>query len=238
MPPEVRAVLRIARKQLADPTKPSERVLGADAIGELGPKGRSARRDLCKAMLDVSPKVRTAAADALKKVDREMAEAAIAIAVNLDIGVVQAIASQGAAAEPLTPLVLSLANRRSEGLAVCITTLSKIAPDDDAANKFVIQAISYGGPSLPKSNAHELVRLAAVTAIRGMSHGKLAIQPLMWVAKGDSATNRLAAIATLEAVHDETAAKAVVKFLESMRYDARPEVRKAVEAAVERIKKK
>lgn len=230
-PPEVRAALKAARRQLASKVV-SERVKGAEAIGELGPAAKSARRTLCRAMLDPSLKVRTAAADALKQVDRDIAEIAVAIVVNLDLGAVLKAGQMESEAEPLTPLVLALGTKQASGsddgtLGICVSTLSQIAPEDEAANKFVVSMIS--------SKTSQWVRHAAIIGVRGLKHRRLAVRPLMEIAKADVVGNRLAAIESLEHACHEDTVKDVLKLLKAMRFDTSPAIRKAVEETSERI---
>lgn len=66
--PEIKALIKAQVLALSS-RKPSERVKAAQVLGELGEQGKPVRGLLCNALLDRSPTVRVAAADALKNID-------------------------------------------------------------------------------------------------------------------------------------------------------------------------
>jgi hypothetical protein len=104
--PRRSAILKTARNYLKS-KKAEDRIKGVDMLGELESKAKTARRDLCEAMLDrASAKVRLAAADSLKKVDKDMAELAIEIGVEMDSSALTRVAALKENGEPLTPLVM------------------------------------------------------------------------------------------------------------------------------------
>lgn len=230
--------------------KSEDRHKAAQAIGELGPKGKSACRPLCEAMLDGNVKVRTAAADSLKKVDKDLAELAVAMFVNYSMDAVAKTGALGAAGEPLCPLVWMLASRISNGgtpyktvtaqahLNACLEVLAKIAPNDPSANAMILSALSLS-KSAVFSDAHcAVVREKAAVLVRSMKHKKQALKPLLFAAVGDTEPIRIAAIESLTGIHDADNGAIIVKTLEDMRFDPSIPVRKAAESALEAIKKK
>ena len=249
--PETKAILKGFTTDLKS-KKPEDRHKAAQAIGELGPKGKSACRPLCEAMLDGNVKVRTAAADALKKVDKDLAELAVAMYVNYSMDAVAKTGALGAAGEPLCPLVWTLASRIStttpvtreefaanaQKLIECLRVLAKIAPADPSANSMIISAISLmQTQGIDKSHGSD-VRAVAAELIRSMKHKKQALKPLLFAAVGDTETIRIAAIESLAGIHDADNGAIIVKTLEDMRFDTSIPVRKAAESALEAIKKK
>lgn len=247
--PETKAILKGFTTDLKS-KKSEDRHKAAQAIGELGPKGKSACRPLCEAMLDGNVKVRTAAADSLKKVDKDLAELAVAMFVNYSMDAVAKTGALGAAGEPLCPLVWMLASRISNGgtpyktvtaqahLNACLEVLAKIAPNDPSANAMILSALSLS-KSAVFSDAHcAVVREKAAVLVRSMKHKKQALKPLLFAAVGDTEPIRIAAIESLTGIHDADNGAIIVKTLEDMRFDPSIPVRKAAESALEAIKKK
>ncbi len=250
---EIKAILVTARNYLKG-KKVEDRIKGVEMIGELGAKGKTARRDLCEAMLDkTSQKVRTAAADALEKVDKPMADMAVKIYINLDAKTVEAAAKLKEEGEPLAPLILSLATQVSTGalakqipmgtLKTCLRTLSEIAPNDTQVNRMVIEAITFANSDFLrayKGDANDLqpIRHEAVVLVRDLKNAKLALKPLLIAAQTYRSNTRLEAIKSLVAIYDENNDKAINKCLSDMRLDSDEKVRKAVDAANEAIKAK
>jgi hypothetical protein len=176
---------------------------------------------------------------------------AVAIYVNHKIEVVEKAGQLKEEGEPLTPLVLRLASQLSAGvriqdrfpnpLTTCVVTLASIARTDEAVNKFMIGAITFNNPRYGSNypfDTSESVRHAAITHIRDMKNAKQALKQLLLVCQTDSETNRLEAIESLLSIYDENNDKAISKVLERMRFDKSESVRKAVEQAVDRLKKK
>ncbi|HJT78376.1 MAG TPA: hypothetical protein VJ739_14325 [Gemmataceae bacterium] len=231
----------------------SERLKAAEGIGELGPKAKPARRALCEAMLDPNQRVRTAAADALKRVDPEMAELAISIYVNFSVEAIGKAGQLKEDGEPLTPLVLEFAKQLATGtrgprdvgrgagppLPTCLVTLANIARQDEEANRLMIGLITFQNARYHAFwGPYEPVHHAAIVAVRDMKNAKRALAPLLVAARTDSETNRLEAIRSLEAIYDENNDKAIRQVLESMRFDKSEAIRKAVEDFMQRLKEK
>jgi hypothetical protein len=102
-------------------------------------------------------------------------------------------------------------------------------------------AITFNNPRYESnypSDTSERVRHAAITHIRDMKNAKQALKQLLLVSRTDSETNRLEAIESLLSIYDENNDKAISKVLEGMRFDKSESVRKAVEQAVDKLKKK
>jgi hypothetical protein len=252
--PEARALLRSNLNSLLK-GRSAERAKAADALGELGAKARSARRALCAAMLDPYPGVRTAAADALKKIDPQMCDLAVSIYVNQDLAVVRSAGELKEDAEPLTPLVVALAQGLESGqlllqpkpkdpLVTCVVTLSRIAPQDEAANQLLIRLVRFVNPRYDRfygpgaRSASERVRRAAIVNVRDMRHAKQALAQLLWAVQTDSETNRLEAIKSLLTIRDPDNEGVIAKTLAALRFDKSVAVRKAVEQAIEEMKAK
>jgi hypothetical protein len=233
--PETKAIIKTAIGYLKD-KKADDRIKGADMLGELGVKAKTARRDLCAALMDKNAKVQTAAADALKRVDSTMAEAALKIYINGDAEAITKLESLGTKAEPLTPLVLEYSKQVAakskakkneyDDLYRCIKVLAAIAPDDEGANKFVISGLASTYPK---------IRQAAVVACRTMTYGKTAILQIADIAKRATIDERMAAIETLVTISDATTKKGIEKVLNAMRFDPDTNIRKAVQDGLDKI---
>lgn len=244
---ESKALLKNCLRDLRS-FKAAERIKAAEALGELGFKAKSARRALCAAMLDASPAARAAAADALKKVDAEIAELAVRICVNQSVEAVYKAGLLREEGEPLTPLILTLARQLSIGmrtgadgryvesppLSICITSLTAIAAADAMVCKFVVTMINYNG----NASNQEAVRHAALVGIRDMKNAKTALLALLAAAQTDTEGNRLEAIHSLQNIYDENNDRAILKVLTSMRFDKNAAVRRAVNQALDKLEKK
>ena len=170
--PDAKIQIKLQTTTLRDSKKATERAKAAEALGALGASGMTARRDLCQAMMDSAPDVRTAAADALKKIDEPMYKLATAIYIKTDdIAIIHA-EQQGVNAEPLTPLIIKVANNALDSVTapapkpaasemrelhkkvleadniyrLCLSALCEIAKSDPAASKLIIGGLSYQIP--------------------------------------------------------------------------------------------
>jgi hypothetical protein len=233
---------------------PAQRIQGAKAIGELGQEGESARRELCKAMLDTSEGVVKAAGDALMKVDPVMGDLALSIFINVNVDAVVKAGQLQGAGEPLTPLVLELARRLRScrlgrgqigrptrpPLPDCLITLSRIAPQDDAANRLVGELILFDFAPYERMwgrGSSASVRGAAIVAMRGMRDAKLALKPLLTILRTDNGENtQMEVLRSLEAIYDAKNGKAIRQALESLRFAKSEVVRKAVQDLMVRFK--
>lgn len=244
--PETKAILKGFCTDLKS-KKVEDRVKAAEAIGELGPKALSACRPLCEAMLDKNAKVKAAAADSLKKVDKKLGDFAVAIYVNLSIEAVEQAAVLGTVAEPLCPLIWTMASQISVSeakvgngsrLVKCLVALAKTSPDDPSANAMIISGIS-----LTQANGIDPKEIAAVRSestilIRVMKNKKQALKPLLNAAVKDTEAIRVRAIESLVKIYDVDNDKVIIKTLEGIRFDESIPVRNAVEVALETFKKK
>ncbi len=173
--PEVKAIVKLQTTTLRTSKSATERKKAAEVLGALGKSGQLARRDLCQSMMDSSRNVRIAAADALKAIDESTYKLATAIYINVDQLALQKAATLGLAAEPLTPLLLRLAENSSKTalsaatayastgksysqaasvvaynvrlLEGCMAALAAAAPRDPHANKLIIHSLSFQLPN-------------------------------------------------------------------------------------------
>jgi len=252
---ETKAILKVLLTDLKS-KKADDRIKGAQAIGELGAKGKSACRPLCEAMLDTHVKVRTAAADALKQVDNDLAELAVAIYINADIKAVQKATAMGADAEALCPLIYVFANQINGGiikydsiparaspiatvhLRTCLEALCRVAPDDPKVNAMIISAISLRqSPSVLAEDSAK-IRNEAIILIRELKNKKQALKPLLFAAANDTDIVRSNAIVSLGAIYDADNDKIITKALEAMRFDKSESIRKVVDRTLDSNKKK
>ena len=184
--------------------------------------------------------VRTAAADALKKIDEQLHELAVSILVNNNIGAVATAAKLENDGEPLVPAILHLAKLLSqqvttrsyaanqEAFSLTLTALVRIDKADKAVNKLVLDCIS------PK-NRNPYARLRAVTLVTDIKDGKKGLSDLLLLAKTDQQAIRLKAIEALVAIADETNNEKIAKTLEGMRYDLDPAIRKAAVETADKL---
>lgn len=262
-PPDVKAQIKLHTTTLHTSKKSAERAKAAAALGALGAPGKLACRDLCQAMMDSSPAVRTAAADALQKIDEPLYKLATAIFINVDVKVIMEVQKEGAKAEPLTPLILKVAGNsllpvpsmagRGDGNGIsqcvkiyreCIVALSEIATSDPGANKLLIGSINFQLPlqAAPNKDFQKLlqneswgVRALAIRCVVKMANVKQAFKQLSIVASSDVSKNRIAAIALLAEIVDNDNKATIKKTLEAIRFDADPNVRQAVDAALKKL---
>lgn len=242
--PETKALIAKLREDMKSKTV-ATRVTAYKSMGEFGDKAKSQRRALCEGMLDTNQTVRTAAADALKKVDEPMYKLAIGVLIDKNNRDIVAIGKLGAAGEPLTPLVLSYATsavpvasmksldstheRARDALRVCIDTLAAVAPEDEGVNKAVIAML--GNPH-PELRAHALKHIAALKNKKQALKGALALAGSLT----ERATVRADAVKLLPLLVDENTGPATKKALETLRFDNSEAVREAVAKSIEAIK--
>jgi hypothetical protein len=252
--PEVKVIIARFQDEVKSESERS-RVSAYTTVGELGEKGKSIRRQLCQGMLDKSTAVKTAAADALKKVDATIYKMALAIEINQDEKTIDSARDMKQEAEPLTPLLLKLAVQnatlgsqvepivssdltREAGVAIrlarqkmirCINALSQMAPDDSGVNKAIIQMLS---------NPIEELRTTALDNIDPLKNKKLALSKVVFIANDhkNGVSLRAKAVTKVPDLIDNNTSTNAKKALEKLRFDAQPEVRAAVEDALKRIK--
>jgi hypothetical protein len=209
-------------------------------------------------MLDNSIGASRAAADALKKIDPEIAELAVAIRINRDLKAVETAGLLGEGGEPLVPLILPLAKQYAAGLEfndktlpgleITIVSLAKIGSQDREVSTLVSQMIVFPGflpgktvPPRAKANFFNpevvKVRRAAIISIRLMKRSKQSLRQLLSVVSTDAENNRVEAVQSLVHICDENNDDVITKALEGLRYDKSPQVRKAVDNALESLKK-
>lgn len=244
-PPEVRAIASKLKDDLKSKTA-GVRASAYKAMGELGDKGRSLRRTMCEGMLDKNDAVKTAAADALKQVDPDMAKLALGIYINRDIRAVAEAGDLGEKGEPLTPLVFALATSYSpmasapgltfeqrearRHLIICVNALVAIAPADLAVNKAVITMLSNPVPDL---------RAGAVGKVTLLKNRKAALPALLNLAASpaEPVPTRVTALTSVPDCVDENTREAARKRVEALRFDQQPLVRDAVDNVLKKLAK-
>jgi hypothetical protein len=260
--PEVKAQIKLHTSTLRTSKKSAERAKAAEALGALGGSGMSARRDLCQSMMDSAPSVRKAAADALRKIDEPMYKLATAIFINVDVNAIENARLLGQNAEPLTPLILKVGSNtlttmqalaaklddfstssNTQLYSACISVLSEIAASDPAANKFVIGALSFQLPTIPRAPPHykrdaPALRLRAIKSVRKMANVKQALKPLQTIVNSDISQNRIAATDLLVEIADNDNKAAIKKTLEAQRFNEDANFRQAVDAAIKQLDSK
>lgn len=244
--PEIKSILKGFCTDLKS-KKVEDRVKAAEAIGELGPKALSACRPLCDAMLDKNAKVQAAAADSLKKVDKTLGDLAVAIYINLSMEAVKQAGLLGPVAEPLCPLIWTMASQicasekhlgNGDRLLTCLVALAKTSPNDPGANAMIISGISLAQASGIEQNKLALIRSHSTVLIREMKNKKQALRPLLNAAVKDQDAIRVQAIQSLVLIYDVDNDKLITKTLEGMRFDESVPVRNAVDTALQTFKKK
>lgn len=255
--PEVKAIIKSNVHALASKSA-AERAKAAEVLGELREQGKPVRRLLCQAMLDSSANVRVAAADALKSIDPKMQYLAVTLVSEYfrapqgglkgqrsGVGTltanspapthllreIQKLKEDG---EPLTPLItydarLNIAAKDIARLQVDIATLSSIARNDLSAYKLIAPALD---------NPNSDLRHSALEAVAQMKHGRQSRAKILALLKSDIPGNRIAAIAALVALVDESTEEQFSEAIRGQRYHQDAEVRKAVEVALNKLEYK
>jgi len=244
--PELRALLKAQALALSSRSA-RERIKAASVLGELGEQGAPARGLLCRAMLDPSPVVRVAAADALKSIDPKihflavalMADRAAASDLNKRLEVLKKVRELKEDGWPLSPLVATdarglalIARERTpqERLLVAdLECLGAIARKDLAAARIITSELASQSP---------VVRRAALVALRDMKHGRLAVRHIIPMLRVEGDANRAAAVETLAALADESNEEIVAAAIAGQRYHDSETVRRAVELALNKIRGK
>jgi HEAT repeat protein len=235
--PEVKAILKEQVIALRS-KKAADRKKGAEVLGELGVPAKPARRLLCGLLLDQSEPVRVAAADALKNIDTTLHQFAVELATGgggLGNGTtIERIGELKDEGEPLTPLVYRatvqcVASNNVFALQKCITTLSRIARNDQDVCKIIMTGLSH-------SNAD--VRLTAVRVLPSMKHGKQAVPKLLALLRPDAGGGPGVVIVALAELSDPSNEETITKAISAQRYHQDPYVRKAVESSLNKIKAK
>lgn len=235
--PETKAILIDNATRLRS-RSPGERERAAHVLGELSDQGKPARRLLCNAMLDITPSVRVAAADALKKIDAKLQYLAVALATERDsyrrLELLERVAKLEDDGEPLTPLVAAYARERfpshlgTRPLQRIIATLSYIARADPWVYRQTAAALDNRDPE---------VRRVAVNALTRLKHGRQAVTKIIAILKYDEA-NRIPAIEALSVLADQSTEDAIREAIAAQRYHPREEVRRAVEVALNKLQNK
>jgi HEAT repeat protein len=222
-------------------TAPGERIKALEALGMLGEQARPALRLISAATIDEDRRVRVAAADALKRIDRQISELAVKLlfavplygrAASNPAHIYQAMVRLGDEAEPLTPLILmsfklSLAASDVRGIAQEVDVLSNIAKKDESACRL----IRTGLLSLDTR-----VRNAALKALPKMQHAATAIPQLIARARtNDEPLNLVAAIEALVILVSKDNKASVIDAINDLRFHPDDRVRRAVEAALVRL---
>jgi hypothetical protein len=234
--PEVKAILKANAIALSS-KKVTQRVKAAIVLGELGEGAKPARGLLCLAMLDPSPAVRVAAADALKSVDPKMQYLAVALLIEQDtlkqlelLTKVEKLEEDG---QPLSPLVayraLQSARKKSSFLTRELTVLSHIAKSDLVACSMIASALD---------NLDQDVRKTALEALARMKHGGLATLKMVSLLAKDTPSNRIVAIKALTAVADRKNEEVIAVAIAAQRYHDDEAVRKAVEEGLNKLQNK
>jgi hypothetical protein len=235
--PEVKAIIKQNVLNLRS-KKAAERAKAAEVLGELKEEGKPVRGLLCRAMLDPYENVRVAAADALKNIDPKMQYLAVTLVSEKDpvrltslLGKIQKLEDEG---EPLAFLVAHGAIRSAAAnvnnlLAPELATLSYIARNDLPSCNLIASALA---------NRDFQVRADAMRGLARMKHGKLAVPKILALLKTDIPANRVIAIETLTALADPSTEEMIAETIAAQRYHAEETVRKAVEAALNKLQSK
>lgn len=240
--PEMKALVRANSLALYS-KKPSERIQAAGVLGGLGEQGMSARRYLCAAMLDPVVEVRVAAADALKSIDPKMHYLAVVLALQKvesprEIGPLenllkrmQKLEEDG---EPLAPLVAHVVkfaaiNSINSLLVTSLETLSRIGRKDLFSYRVVATALNNRDPA---------IRVLALQGLARMKHGKLAVPKILALLRAEVPRNRIAALNTLAELADESTEEIIAEAIASQRYHEDEAVRRAVDAALNKLENK
>lgn len=221
-------------------TKPATRAKAAKAIGEVGADARPALRPLVAAMLDPSPAVRVAAADAVKAIDRETGERALNFLLNPTGYMFEQTAQLGRAAEPLLPIILFYGRTQTfkgkpipqckVGAWAMLKAAVSISPRDPDVQAFVLSYIA--------KPIHEDALLVALEAAPDVSD-KAAMRRHVIALLGGKQFSSLATIRTvtlLAGIADGESKDAIRKAIESHRFNTSPGVRKAVDDALAQLR--
>jgi hypothetical protein len=229
--PTEKTQLKALMKKL-ESKKSAERKQAAESLREMGQRAQEALRPLCRAMLDKSPEVSAAAADAVERIDPQLHK--VALSLILDVfkgGALERARKLQGYGEPLAPILLQLAATTGE-LSILKSTLevlTEIAPEDPEV---------AGLARLLLRHTHVTIRDAAVTQLRGLKHARVAVGELLRMARGEVVESiRIDAIQTLGEIADAGTAPEIVKTLMGLRFDPSPPIRDAVRKALERIRK-
>ncbi len=246
LPPETKAIISKLRDE-SKSKSPATRASAYKSMGELGTSGKSLRRALCDGMLDPAVSVRTAAADALKKIDEPLYKSAMAIYIDKDMRAVEGAANSGSRAEPLASLILPMVaqlspiasqpitastppkqeaaiHRARANLGTSLRTLVAIAPDDELVNKGVLSMLTNGQAEN---------RAVAVELVGRVKNRKLALPALIALSRAhEPEKTRVAAIRLLPTVCDENTRTRARQAAEAVRLDSNRAVREAAEAAL------
>jgi HEAT repeat protein len=221
----------------------SERIQAAQVLGGLGEAGKPARRFLCAAMLDPVVAVRVAAADALKNVDPKLHYLAVVLATE-KVGTmndaarivtllkkIQKLEEDG---EPLAPIVayvvkFATSNGAIDLFTTALATLTHIGRKDLSSYRIIATALSNRDPA---------IRALALRGLARMKHGKLAVPRILVLVRIDTPANRIAAIETLATLADESTEEIIYSAINAQRYHSDEGVRRAVEAALNKLENK
>jgi hypothetical protein len=225
-----------------------DRVTALSVLAELGEQGAPARGIVCRSMMDIHPTVRVAAADALQRIDPKIHHLAVTLAADRAAAssvirreqVLRSIRDLRDDGWPLAPLVaaetralIAVATDRNPSQAALLATnleaLGAIARNDLAAAKIVAAGLN----SQAQPGRH-----AALLALRGMKHGKLAVTRIIALSRTDTDGNRVAAIGTLAALADGSNEEVIAAAINAQRYHPAEPVRRAVALALNKLQLK
>lgn len=239
--PEIKAILNRAASDMRS-ADAKTRIRGAQMVGELKEEGKPIRQILCRRMLDPVPSVRVAAADALREIDPEIQRMAVDLTAarpeTVTSRMLREVAKNGDAAEPLMPIIRNLADlwaasnarpsTREEMLNECITTLAAISPNDITVYRYLATALD---------NPDVDIRANAIQALMRMKHRVNAVPRLLGLLKADPPT-RILVVQALAILADSSNEEVIEAGISKYRYDEKPEVRQAVEKAMNDLKQK
>jgi HEAT repeat protein len=213
----------LKRQKLID-----QRLKTIKAMAQLGPRGKSASRVLCDALLDPSARVRLAAADALANVNPTLHRLVIPIMVDRELETrlecVRKIGQLGVEGKPAAPVVVYF-KEQHQGGALAVDVLAAIAPDDKTVTASLATWLTR--------DSDPYVRLAAVKALPHMQGAKDHAGAIAQALRGDplDAVRAAAASALGELGRDAD------QVLRLARTDPSARVREAAERALEKIHK-
>ena len=121
-------------------------------------------------MMGLSEPVRTATADAFKKVDEELYNLGVRIYIDQDNDSILQVVKLGERAEPLTPLIVALASAEApkasrkdpiaENLVIsCTPAMTAAAPADPIVNQRIINMLTNPNPDLRNAALQALPQL-------------------------------------------------------------------------------
>ncbi|MFY7953323.1 MAG: HEAT repeat domain-containing protein [Armatimonadaceae bacterium] len=244
--PETKALLSKLHDDMKSKT-PKVRAAAYTAVGELGEKATGERRVLCEGLLDPSPAVQTAAADALKKVDEPLSKVALDLIINKTIPTSKWVTDNPKQAKALIPLLVALAAKEAPTatkqddfstevriargqLSTAVKRMVAADPEDPVVNQSVLSML--GNPIAE-------LRATALSQVPAVKNKKLALKQTLGIAANPKETveTRIFALNALPELVDENTRAAVYKSVEGVRFDENAKVRDAVSEALTKLQK-